>query len=103
MSDIKNRKFKVWPVDVDRSFYEATYDEYMKSHDWRVRSEMFKQHKKYTCEQCGLTAGDMFAHGGGKLSLHVHHKHYRSLGNEMPQDVEILCTLCHKQRHSLRR
>ena len=28
-------------------------------------------------------------------SLELHHVHYRSLGNEQPEDVELLCRECH--------
>jgi 5-methylcytosine-specific restriction endonuclease McrA len=31
--------------------------------------------------------------------LEVHHKNYKSLGNENSEDVVVLCVNCHKNEH----
>jgi hypothetical protein len=28
--------------------------------------------------------------------LQVHHRHYKTLGREQPEDVEVLCPACHR-------
>jgi 5-methylcytosine-specific restriction endonuclease McrA len=40
------------------------------------------------CEDCGRA-----------LPLELHHNHYRSVGEEEPDDLSALCRDCHKQRH----
>jgi hypothetical protein len=40
------------------------------------------------CKRCGVTK-----------FLHVHHKTYANLGNEEPEDLEILCKDCHAEEH----
>ena len=38
------------------------------------------------CERCGKES----------VPLDLHHVHYRLLGNEQPEDVELLCRECHR-------
>ncbi len=42
----------------------------------------------YKCENCG-----------SKEKLQVHHKHYKSFGDEMPWDLMVLCKACHEDIH----
>ena len=34
--------------------------------------------------------------------LEVHHRHYDTLGNERLDDVEVLCSSCHRNEHTPR-
>ena len=49
--------------------------------------------KGYFCERCG---------DNRKGFLNVHHKHYRTLGNEnINRDLAVLCRNCHAEYHSI--
>lgn len=43
-----------------------------------------------TCEKCE-----------SKRFLTVHHRHYKTLGNESRKDVKILCWKCHHRLHQI--
>lgn len=83
-------KGKPFPVSWHKSdpHTEMTYREYLKSPEWDFRSGVFIERAGGQCQQCGHPRG-----------LHVHHKHYRTLGEEYYEDVEVLCNQCHKSRH----
>jgi 5-methylcytosine-specific restriction endonuclease McrA len=65
-----------------------TYDEYMISSEWRTRVTAYKQVAGWCCIDCGTSE-----------NLTGHHRHYLNLGNELPEDIEVLCWPCHKGRH----
>lgn len=65
-----------------------TYDQYIISPEWRVRVTAYKDAADWICEQCGTDE-----------RLTGHHRHYLNLGNELPEDIEILCWPCHQGRH----
>jgi len=44
------------------------------------------------CERCGFEAGS-------RKKFVVHHRHYRTFGNESPEDVCLLCLPCHTEIH----
>lgn len=54
----------------------------------------FKSGQFGHCEKCG----------GFELAknLQLHHKHYRTLKHETMEDVELLCSKCHKPADELR-
>ena len=64
-------------------------EEYLKSKHWQgTRKAKLKIDPK--CESCGEVE-----------QLEVHHKHYRSLYHETRDDLETLCSLCHRRRHGI--
>ena len=65
-----------------------TYHDYIASPEWRERVTSYKAAAGWTCERCGATE-----------NLTGHHRHYLNLGNELPEDIEVLCWECHKGRH----
>jgi 5-methylcytosine-specific restriction endonuclease McrA len=65
-----------------------TYHEYIASDEWYERVTQYKDVAGWTCEECGATD-----------DITGHHKHYLNLGNEPPEDIEILCWDCHRERH----
>lgn len=84
---VKGKKFPVsWPGDDPHT--RMTYRQYLASSEWRFRSGMFIERADGKCQQCG-----------SYYKLHVHHRHYRTLGQERYQDVEVLCEKHHKSRH----
>lgn len=85
----KGRESKNQVLDQEKNdAKKAEYNEYLNSVKWRN----FRQ--------------DVFAHYGNKCILcdsptkvEVHHKHYRTFGNETLQDVVPLCQKCHRKHH----
>jgi len=61
------------------------YDAYIHSPAWDRRRRAAIRAAGNRCENCGR----------GERVLQVHHKHYKTLGHERPQDLEVLCLDCH--------
>jgi hypothetical protein len=61
------------------------YESYLRSREWGLKSADARRRAGYRCQRCGA-----------KGQLDVHHKHYRTLGNEAPEDLEVLCVTCHE-------
>lgn len=65
------------------------YRAYLESDAWkRFRVKAIKATAS-RCERCGAWKFDH--------ELQVHHLHYKTLGNESLEDVEVLCLACHEQ------
>jgi len=65
------------------------YKDYLNSPHWReFRKSIYSIRK--TCQKC--TAKNK--------KLNIHHRHYRTLGNEKPSDVIVLCQECHFRDHN---
>lgn len=65
------------------------YDQYLQTPEWaqiRYRSLLIADHKCQACEAEGVV-------------LHVHHKTYERLGEELPEDLIVLCEGCHASVH----
>lgn len=67
------------------------YRKYLKSKKWRSFSGRIKAQRNHTCEICGVKKMG--------LDLHTHHLTYDRLFDELPEDVQILCNMCHKKVH----
>lgn len=65
------------------------YDRYRNSSDWKAKRKARLEMDKYRCRRCGLD-GDV-----------VHHRTYENIGNEKMEDLETLCSWCHKRIHGL--
>ena len=68
------------------------YHEYIRSWPWRSKRLAAMAAAGNRCERCGA---DYWL--GNKLE--AHHLHYRSLGNEQPGDIIVLCAPCHRAAH----
>ena len=67
----------------------SLYDFYVKkSKIWKSNREWALERAGNKCEQCGAT-----------YSLQVHHKTYAHLGYEYPDDLIVLCEMCHEKEH----
>lgn len=64
------------------------YLEYLASPAWRARVTLMVENAGNRCERCGVEA-----------ELHVHHLTYRNLYNELPRDLVVLCSGCHRRAH----
>lgn len=88
-----------------------TYKEYLLSDWWQYFRQLVLFNRCYTCEHCGVTASYFrIKHNGEWVTLpyyglvpemHVHHKHYLTVGNECLDDVKLLCGDCHKKVHGI--
>ena len=68
--------------------WRKTYKNYLQSPKWKqVRENLFKLRGK-KCEDCGCTN-----------NIHVHHIHYNTFMNELPEDLKVLCESCHEKEH----
>jgi 5-methylcytosine-specific restriction endonuclease McrA len=63
-------------------------DEYLQSPEWMVVRAEAIERAGHMCEQCGFTR-----------KLQVHHVSYSRLGNELPEDLKVLCRQCHDAEH----
>ena len=61
------------------------YYKYINSQEWKEKTRLFAAIK---CEFCGSTK-----------RLQTHHRHYDTLGEELPEDLISLCRSCHKAIH----
>ncbi len=64
------------------------YDEYIHSAEWATVRTRALRRAQFRCEWCGT-----------KKKLQVHHRSYARLGNESPDDLQVLCKKCHEERH----
>jgi len=86
MIDIVIAHIAEWIFSFGHTRYSLKYKLYLKSEKWRqFRQEQIRL-ANYRCERCERQG-----------SLQVHHRHYRTLGNERAEDVEVLCYSCHRQ------
>jgi 5-methylcytosine-specific restriction endonuclease McrA len=67
----------------------TTYQQYLRSLEWQVKRKAVLIRANYRCEQCDKRA-----------RLDVHHKTYDRKYNEYLTDLQALCRLCHKSKHS---
>lgn len=74
---------------------EEEYRAYLASPAWRRRCHAALARAGWKCERCGWS----------KYSrrLEVHHKTYDHFREERPEDLEVVCTVCHKAADSERR
>jgi 5-methylcytosine-specific restriction endonuclease McrA len=71
--------------------HSSRYRRALNSHYWRdLRIRLIRE--RGACEHCGHRA---FA-GGDRLTLH--HLTYARLGLEPDEDVQLLCTTCHRRQ-----
>lgn len=67
---------------VEQQRYHGTF------HWQRLRAK-FHSNACKRCEACGAT----------NTQLDLHHRHYKTIGSESLDDLELLCRTCHEQRH----
>lgn len=68
-----------------RNDFPDRYQQHISSARWRELKNQILKLRGNRCQRCGHE----------NASLDLHHLHYRSLGNEQPEDVELLCPECH--------
>jgi 5-methylcytosine-specific restriction endonuclease McrA len=72
---------------------DGFYREYLASARWGERRAAALKDAGYRCSRCGR-------HGRrGGSGLEVHHLTYTHLGEELPEDLEVVCKECHRAAH----
>lgn len=64
------------------------YQDYLKTEHWQTTRKATLADRNYKCEKCGKRG-----------LLHVHHLTYKRLGDELPEDLQVLCPECHRGEH----
>lgn len=67
------------------------YKEYLLSNEWMEVKIDLLQSRGCKCEKCNKQKPPN--------KLHVHHKTYERIFNELPSDLIILCARCHMKQH----
>ena len=66
-----------------------SYSQYLSSKRWKEkRKQVIERQKK--CQRCDATK-----------NLHVHHVTYKNIGNELDEDLLLLCRSCHAKEHNV--
>lgn len=80
-------------VEKEKDYEPITdYKEYLKSSEWKERSERIKERDKHMCQEPGC---------GEKTTLEVHHMFYpKRLGEELDEHLITLCAYHHEQRYA---
>jgi hypothetical protein len=68
-----------------RNDFPDRHQQRISSTHWKILKRKLIEERGNRCERCRQESA----------SLALHHLHYRSLGSEQPEDVELLCALCH--------
>ena len=66
----------------------SAYENYLRSRKWAVTRALAVHRANRMCQVCGE-----------RYYLEVHHKTYKRLGNEEPDDLIVLCRSCHAKVH----
>jgi predicted HNH restriction endonuclease len=88
---------------------QMTHKKYRTTTYWRKFSKSLLNTPECHCEICGLERWQYYKIGKNKgmpkkpRQIHVHHKHYRNIGEEERANVLTLCTQCHKFIHDAER
>jgi len=68
---------------------KINYYEYIQSPVWRAKAEAAKERAGHRCQVCNRGKAD-------GVILNAHHRTYERLGNELPEDITVLCKHCHE-------
>ncbi len=75
-----------------RNDFPDRYHQYISGAQWKTLKRKVIEQRGSRCQRCGQVSP----------SLALHHVHYRSLGSEQPEDVELLCPECHTRADEAR-
>lgn len=82
-----DKELGISTVAADKYRRKKKYKDYLNSTAWKKLRKL-KLEQCNCCEKCG-----------SDFKLQVHHKHYRTFGNEDLGDLEVLCIGCHRKEH----
>ena len=87
---IQHNPEKVKITDVNKAWKEL-YSQYIQSDVWEYRACVIKAKFNYRCQLCNKHKEE--------IGLHAHHRTYERLGNELLEDITVLCADCHAKFH----
>lgn len=70
---------------------DLNYHDYIKSPEWKYKAQQIREEYGNRCQLCHAS--------GYTRQLHVHHNTYERLGNELKDDLILLCAKCHELYH----
>jgi len=78
----------------DKPFHvrREVYRDYIRSAQWKYRRSCELRKACNRCARCGMESGQ-------GIPIQVHHISYKNLGAELPDDLVVLCKLCHSDAH----
>ena len=83
----------IWKFrDGKKESYE-TYNQYLNTYHWKTISAIARDMAEYRCQICNRD--DL------EETLHVHHRFYGRKGNELFEDLTVLCAECHRYYHKI--
>lgn len=71
----------------------VSYKRYIMSRAWKSKRALAIAYYENTCHRCGGSFDES--------QIHVHHRHYKSVGREKMTDLEVLCRHCHCDHHGV--
>ena len=78
-------------IYISAAITKVSYEEYIKSTRWQMKADDAKERANYRCQLCNVNVS----------TLHAHHRTYERLGNELPEDITVLCPECHRKFHGI--
>lgn len=78
----------------------TTYREVLRSAEWRALKWRCIMRAGFRCERCGRRYRGLRVRGAMRV-FNLHHRHYLTVGAETPEDVMVLCRICHRLEHDL--
>jgi hypothetical protein len=83
----------------------TSYADYLKSEDWKRRRQRALYLAQNRCQSPLCKQGYLRAMTDEELPdsyrLEVHHLTYERLGHERPDDLIVLCRMCHCEQHDI--
>lgn len=77
----------------ENSAFKEKYLLYLRSEEWlKIRLAMLKFYN-FTCNRCKLKKH--------YKQLQVHHRTYKNVFHEEPEDLELICKKCHEKEHKI--
>ena len=80
-------------MNKDNDKWKEKYKNYIASPEWKSLKLDLLQRRGCKCERCAIKKHP--------TKLHIHHLTYKRLYDELPQDLIILCAICHMKEHGL--
>src|SRR5215207_11742500 len=65
---------------------QREYRQYLRTEGWKQRRQVALDRAKGFCEDCGT-----------RTNFEVHHRTYKRIGNERPEDLVAVCGRCHDE------
>ena len=95
LSDLGFLSNKARSVMIDKARYgelrRGTYDEYLKSEEWKTRRNIHLDFAGNRCQVCN----------SNQKPLNVHHRTYKNIYKEHANDLIVLCDRCHAAFHKI--